>query len=229
MGQVAARLDGTLGLGGDDDQRPILLAMSDNAPADDLGLHPGVHGLVRDPSALRPARHPDRPGLDLGRCSATSRPSIPSRSPSATRPPCAPNSRRSRALQHRAAARRHRLGHPQRRARRPRRSHPQGPRSRPRAGPAAAHRLPSRPTPSRPTHPPRPRPVPGARRCWLIEPGSATRSQKHVTTGASAGSGPDFDGSPRPLKQRRRGVGGSAPVATSRQARCLARAAPPSS
>jgi putative transposase len=32
MGQVAARLDGTLNLGVDDDQRPILLAMSDNGP-----------------------------------------------------------------------------------------------------------------------------------------------------------------------------------------------------
>jgi putative transposase len=64
MGQVAARLDGTLDLSVDDDRRPILLAMSDNAPADDLGLHPGVHGLVRHPPALRPPWHPDRPGLD---------------------------------------------------------------------------------------------------------------------------------------------------------------------
>ncbi len=62
-------------------------------PADDLGLHPRVHGLVRDPPALRPPRHPDRPGLDLGRCSATSRPNGPTWPRSATRRPCAPSSR----------------------------------------------------------------------------------------------------------------------------------------
>jgi putative transposase len=75
MDQVAARLDGTVDLACDDPGRPILLAMSDNAPADDLGIHPGVHGVVRHPPALRPPWHPHRPGLDLGRCSAMSRPS----------------------------------------------------------------------------------------------------------------------------------------------------------
>jgi hypothetical protein len=74
MDQVGARLDGTIDPACDDPARPILLALSDNAPADDLGIHPEVHGVVRHPPALRPSRHADRPGLDLGRCSATSRP-----------------------------------------------------------------------------------------------------------------------------------------------------------
>ena len=54
-------------------------------PADDLGLDPGVHGPVRHRPALRPARHPHRPGLDRellrphqGR--------VPAPAPSRTRP-----------------------------------------------------------------------------------------------------------------------------------------------
>jgi putative transposase len=61
---VTARQDGLADPTVDDPARPILLAMSDIRPADDLRVHQGVHGLVRDPPALRPARHPDRPGLD---------------------------------------------------------------------------------------------------------------------------------------------------------------------
>jgi putative transposase len=72
--RISARHDGLADPTVDDPSRPVLLALSDNAPADDERLHPGVHGLVRDPPAFRPSRHADRPGLDLGRCSATSRP-----------------------------------------------------------------------------------------------------------------------------------------------------------
>jgi putative transposase len=89
---VAARQDGLVDPTVDDSSRPVLLAMSDNAPADDLGVHPGVHGAVRDPPALRPSRHPHRPGLDLGRCLATSRPSGPTSTRSVIRPCCAPSS-----------------------------------------------------------------------------------------------------------------------------------------
>ena len=60
----ARRSDGTVDLGVDDQTRPILLVVSDNAPADDLRIDAGVHGPVRDRAALRPARHTDRPGLD---------------------------------------------------------------------------------------------------------------------------------------------------------------------
>jgi putative transposase len=77
LARVSARQDGLVDPTIDDPARPVLLARSDNAPADDLGLDPGVHGLVRHPPALRPPRHPHRPGLDLGRCSATSRPNGP--------------------------------------------------------------------------------------------------------------------------------------------------------
>jgi hypothetical protein len=62
-------------------------------PPDDEWLHPRVHGPVRDPPALRPPRHPDRPGVDLGRCSATSRPNGHTCCASATPRPCAPSSR----------------------------------------------------------------------------------------------------------------------------------------
>jgi hypothetical protein len=75
--RISARHDGLVDPTVDDPSRPVLLAMSDNAPADDQRLHPRVHGPVRDPPALWPPRHPHRPGLDLGRCSATSRPSGP--------------------------------------------------------------------------------------------------------------------------------------------------------
>jgi putative transposase len=56
--------DGRVDLSGDDESRPILLAVSDNAPADDLRLDPGVPGPVRDRAALRPgpAHRPTRPG-----------------------------------------------------------------------------------------------------------------------------------------------------------------------
>jgi hypothetical protein len=77
LARITAHQDGLVDPSVDDPSRPVLLALSDNAPADDLGLDPGVHGLVRDPPAFRPARHPHRPGLDLGRCSAMSRPNGP--------------------------------------------------------------------------------------------------------------------------------------------------------
>ena len=62
--RVTARHDGLVDPTVDDPSRPILLALSDNGPPDDLRIHPRVHGFVRHPPALRPPRHPDRPGLD---------------------------------------------------------------------------------------------------------------------------------------------------------------------
>jgi ABC-type dipeptide/oligopeptide/nickel transport system permease component len=58
LARVTARQDGLVDPTTDDPARPVLLALSDNAPADDLGLHPGVHGLVRDPPAFRPPGTP---------------------------------------------------------------------------------------------------------------------------------------------------------------------------
>lgn len=55
--RVAARQDGLVDPSVDDPSRPVLLA-SATRPADDQRLHPGVHGALRDPSALRPSRHP---------------------------------------------------------------------------------------------------------------------------------------------------------------------------
>jgi putative transposase len=93
LARVCARQDGLVDLTVDDPARPVLLALSDNGPQMTSGSDPGVHGLVRHPPALRPPRHPHRPGLDLGRCSATSRPNGPTSTRSATRRPCAPSSR----------------------------------------------------------------------------------------------------------------------------------------
>jgi hypothetical protein len=55
---VAARQDGRVDLARDDPTRPLLLAVSDNAPADDLRVDQGVPGVVLDRPALRPPAHP---------------------------------------------------------------------------------------------------------------------------------------------------------------------------
>jgi hypothetical protein len=49
--------DGLIDPTTDDERRPILLAVSDNGGADDVRVHPGVHGHVRDRAALRTAAH----------------------------------------------------------------------------------------------------------------------------------------------------------------------------
>ena len=48
----------------DNDERiPVLLAISDQRPADDLEGHCFVHGRGADRSALRPPRYTERPGV----------------------------------------------------------------------------------------------------------------------------------------------------------------------
>ncbi len=61
---IEARANETVDLAVDDPSRPILLAVSDNGPPDDLGLDEGVHGSLRHRPALRPPGHADRPGVD---------------------------------------------------------------------------------------------------------------------------------------------------------------------
>src|SRR6266540_3412581 len=61
---VAARQDGRVDLAQDDPTRPLLLAVSDNAPADDLRVDQGVPGVVLDRPALRPPAYSHRPGPD---------------------------------------------------------------------------------------------------------------------------------------------------------------------
>jgi len=53
-----------LELPADDPARPILLAVSDNAPPDEERRDGGVHGRHGCRPAPRTAPHPDRPGLD---------------------------------------------------------------------------------------------------------------------------------------------------------------------
>jgi len=135
---VSARQDGLVDPTVDDPSRPVLLALSDNAPADDLALDPGVHGLVRHPPALRPARHPHRPGLDrVAVRPRQSRMAPPQPDPG---PGHAARGARGRAgaLQRGAVARRDRLRHAQRRTRGAWPGDPQSPRGRTRAGPPAA-------------------------------------------------------------------------------------------
>src|SRR5262249_47352414 len=47
----------------DDDRVPVLLAVLRQRPADDLPGHRGVHGRRPHGPALRPPRHPQRPGM----------------------------------------------------------------------------------------------------------------------------------------------------------------------
>ena len=111
--------------------------------ADDLGLDPGVHGPVRHRPALRPARHPDRPGVD--RVAVRPRQSRVA-APVAIADPAVLRAELAvvrHALQRRPPARRHRLRHPRRRARRTRARDPQGPRGRTRSGPPPTPHLPS--------------------------------------------------------------------------------------
>jgi putative transposase len=141
---VAARQDGLVDLSRDDPSRPILLAMSDNGPQMTSGStrefmalcaihqHFGRPGTPTDQAWTWVAVRP-RQGRVAPPCQDR-RPGDPPRRARAGPP----------ALQQRPAARRHRLRHPRRRARGPRPGDPQGTRGRPRAGPAAAHRLPSR-------------------------------------------------------------------------------------
>jgi putative transposase len=81
-------------------------------PADDLGLHPGVHGLVHDPPAFRPPRHPtDQAWTWVAVWPRQGRMAAPAHHPGSGRV-----ARRARgpqgALQRRAAARRDRVRHP---------------------------------------------------------------------------------------------------------------------
>jgi putative transposase len=144
LARVAARQDGLVDPSVDDLSRPVLLALSDNAPADDQRLHPGIHGPVRHPPALRPARHPDRPGLDR----VTVRPRQGRMAPPERDLRPGDLARRARgragALQRGATARRNRLRHPQRRAPGPRSGDPQGPPGRTGAGTPPAACLASR-------------------------------------------------------------------------------------
>jgi putative transposase len=187
LDRVTARQDGLVDPTVDDPSRPVLLAMSDNGPQ-------MTSGSTREFLALCAIhQHFGRPGTPTDQ--AWTWVAVRPRQ-GRVAPPCQDRrpgraARRARggprALQHGAAARRHRLRHPRRRAPGPRPGDPQDPRSRTRAGPAATHRLPSRPAPSRPC-PTRARPVRGARRCWLIDPGSVSRTQKQVTAGICSSS-----------------------------------------
>jgi putative transposase len=112
MGQVAARLDGTLDLSVDDDRRPILLAMSDNGPQ-------MTSGSTREFMALCAIhQHFGRPGTptDQAWTWVAVRPRQGRLPAPAHHPRPGHPARRTRggprALQHRAAARRDRLRHP---------------------------------------------------------------------------------------------------------------------
>jgi transposase len=92
---VTARHDGLVDPTMDDPARPVLLALSDNGPQ-------MTAGSTREFMALCAIhQHFGRPGTptdqaqDPSRCSATSRPSGRTCSPSVIRRPCAPNSRSS--------------------------------------------------------------------------------------------------------------------------------------
>jgi hypothetical protein len=144
LARITARQDGLVDPSVDDPSRPILLVLSDNAPADDLRLHPRVHGAVRDPPALWPARHADRSGLDLGRCLATSRPSGPTWPRSPTPRCCAPSLRWSASTTTAAGCTQGSATSPRTTSTRAvarRSARPAKPDS---SRPAAAHRLPSR-------------------------------------------------------------------------------------
>ncbi|MGH8899471.1 MAG: hypothetical protein ACRDZ4_21215 [Egibacteraceae bacterium] len=73
LDEALARGEKWVDLSADDERRPILLAVSDNGDADDVGIHPGIHGDVRDRGSTSDAleRRPTKPGPR--RCSATSR------------------------------------------------------------------------------------------------------------------------------------------------------------
>ena len=173
---VEARADGLVDPTVDDPARPILLAVSDNGPQMTSGSTREFMALCAIAPALRPARHPDRPGVDRelfghikAECphlSAISDPAVLRAELAVVRDP----------LQRRPAARRHRLRHPHdehegrgsaiRKARE--------------AGLEAA-RL-RRLTYHRNQHEQTTQPE--TRRCWLIETGSLSRSRKQVTSDA---------------------------------------------
>ncbi|MEI2784124.1 MAG: hypothetical protein V9E82_00215 [Candidatus Nanopelagicales bacterium] len=108
-----------------DDQTPTDPARRERQrTTDDLGVDPGVPRPVRDRSALRPAGHPDRPGLDrAAERDHQDREPAPARHPRPGHATCRAR-RHTRALQHRPTARRDRLRHPRRRTRGPRRGDP---------------------------------------------------------------------------------------------------------
>jgi hypothetical protein len=181
MDQVAARLDGTLDLARDDPARPILLAMSDDGPQMTPGVHPGVHGVVRDPPAPRPTRHPNRSGLD--RVAVRPRQGqVSPPHPLAIRDPAVMRAELA-VVEHYDTVRLHAgIGYVT-----PTDEHTgrggqiQGPPGRPGASPAVSDRLPSRPAPQPAAGPTPARPDRGARRCWLIDPGSLSPGQIQVT------------------------------------------------
>ena len=156
--------------------------------ADDLGLDPRVHGAVRDRPALRPPRHPDRPGLDRVACSATSRPSGPHLA-SITRPGRAARRARRRPRRTTTAsgctpASATSPPTTNTKAAAPRSARPAKPASsKPGCDGIAYHREHRQPQPTR-----------GARRCWLIDPGSVSRTQKQVSLGLAAASSAGLGG-----------------------------------
>ena len=155
-------------------RRPILLAVSDNGPQ-------MTSGSTREFMALCAiAQHFGRPGTPTDQAWIESfnghlkaeNPHLeahhrPGRAAGRAR-------RHPPALERRPAPRRDRLRHARRRARRTRARHPQGPRSRARIGTSPTARLPSKSAPAATR--------PGTPRCRLIEPGSLSRSQKHVSS-----------------------------------------------
>jgi transposase-like protein len=95
-------------------QVPLLLAISDNAPAEALLLHPRIPRRRRNRPAVRPTPHPTRPSLDRNPVQARQRRMA---TPGADPRPRRAGSRagpRPGPIQHGQVARRHRLRHPRR-------------------------------------------------------------------------------------------------------------------
>ena len=129
--------------GSDGDQQPILLAMSDNGPQMRAGTTRGVPGPLLHRVALRPARHPDGPGMDRDPVRPRQNRMAPPREDHRPQHAASRARHRPKRLQHPPPARLPRLRHPRRRTPGPRRHHPPGPPRRPRPRPPHPHRLPS--------------------------------------------------------------------------------------
>jgi putative transposase len=181
---VEARADGRVDPTVDDEHRPILLAVSDNGPQ-------MTSGSTREFMALMAiAQHFGRPGTPTDQAWIESLfGHVKAEWPHLLTTPDPVVLRAELAVirQHYNGTRLHAgIGYvtPQRRARGPRASDPQGPGSRPRSRPSPTPHLPSAATPA-PTRP-------GTRRCWLIQPGSLSRSRKQVSADS-----PTADKAPR--------------------------------
>jgi hypothetical protein len=108
-------------------QLPLLLAISDNGPQMRSVTTGEFMARGRHRPAVRPAAHPARPGVDRDPVRARQgRMATPGEDPRPRRARCRTGPRPGR-VQHRPAARIHRLRHPRRRARGPGRRHPPGP------------------------------------------------------------------------------------------------------